>query len=173
MLTQRTQSALFAVILTLFSLTAAFAQNDKPRESPAMTATGQVNGKTITIMYGQPSVKGRKIFGGLEPYGKVWRTGANETTSIEFSDNVTVEGKAVPKGKYALFTIPGEKEWTVIINKTIKWGAFSYKQDEDVVRVMVPAKKTSASVEKLTFDVANNGLVTMQWADTAVSFQVK
>lgn len=173
MLTQRTQSALFAFVLTLFALTTTFAQTNKPRESPAMTATGQTNGKTITIMYGQPSVKGRKIFGGLEPYGKVWRTGANETTTIEFSDDVTVEGKAVPKGKYALFTIPGETDWTVIINKGIKWGAYSYKQDEDITRVTVPAKKTAAPVEKLTFDVASNGTVTMQWADTAVSFQVK
>jgi hypothetical protein len=165
-------SALFLLVSLLFAASVTFAQ-DKPVASPPATATGQVNGKTITVAYGQPSVKGRTIYGGLVPYGKVWRTGANTTTSIEFSDDVTVEGKPVAKGKYALFTIPGEKEWIVIINKTIKWGAYSYKQDEDILRVTVPAQKAKAFTEKFTIDVANTGVVSLIWADTQVNFQVK
>ena len=150
-----------------------FAQNDKPRESPAATATGKAGGKTIAIQYSQPSVKGREVFGKLVPYGQVWRAGANETTSIEFSDDVTLEGKPVAKGEYAFFTIPGEKEWTIILNKTIKWGAFSYKQAEDVLRVNVPVKKAKTSVEKLTYGVSNKGIVSLTWADVKVDFKVQ
>lgn len=79
-----------------------------------------------------PNVKGRKIFGGLEPYGKVWRTGANSATVITFSDDVTIEGNKVPAGEYALFTIPNATEWTIILNKTSKqWGAYEYKPADD------------------------------------------
>jgi hypothetical protein len=157
----------------VLSTVSVFAQNDKPRESPPATATGKVGGKTITIQYSQPSVKGREIWGKLVPYGQVWRAGANETTSIEFSDDVTLEGKPVAKDKYAFFTIPGEKEWTIILNKTIKWGAFSYKQDEDVLRVTVPVKKAKAFAEKLTYEVSNKGVVSLTWANATVEFKVK
>jgi hypothetical protein len=150
-----------------------FAQDNKPRESPPATATGNIGGKTVTIQYSQPSVKGREIYGKLVPYGQVWRAGANETTSIEFSDDATLEGKPVAKGKYAFFAIPGEKEWTLILNKTIKWGAFSYKQDEDVLRVNVPVKKAKAFTEKLTYAVSGKGVVSLNWADATVEFKVK
>ncbi|AQG79362.1 DUF2911 domain-containing protein [Spirosoma montaniterrae] len=162
------------LLVGLFLTLTTFAQNDPAqRPSPPAEATGTVNGKTITIKYSQPSAKGRTVFGGIVPYGQVWRTGANETTSIEFSDNVTLEGKSVAKGKYALFTIPGEKDWTVILNKTIKWGAFSYKQDEDVLRVTVPARKAKAFAEKFAINVSNKGVVSMAWADAQVDFTVK
>jgi len=169
------QSGLLLMLLVSFvtPVVTVFAQDNKPRESPPATATGKVGGKTITIQYSQPSVKGRGIFGKLVPYGQVWRAGANETTSIEFSDDVTLEGKPVAKGKYALFMIPNEKEWTVVLNKTIKWGAFSYKQDEDVLRVTVPVKKAKAFAEKLTYDVSNKGVVSLTWADATVDFKVK
>ncbi|WP_128543947.1 DUF2911 domain-containing protein [Larkinella soli] len=155
----------------------AFGQDDKSkRPSPPAQAKATVGGKTVTIDYSRPSVKGRSVWdpaGKVAPYGQVWRTGANETTTIEFSDDVKLEGKSVPKGKYALFTIPGEKNWTVILNKTIKWGAFSYKQDEDVLRVTVPAKKSNDFTEKFTIDVSPKGMVSMLWADTKVDFNVK
>jgi hypothetical protein len=167
------QNLAFLLIGLSLSLTAV-AQNDPAqRPSPPAEAVGTVKGKTITIKYSQPSVKGRSIFGGIVPYGQVWRTGANETTSIDFSEDVTLEGKPVAKGKYALFTIPGEKDWTVILNKTIKWGAFSYKQDEDVLRVTVPARKAKAFAEKFTIDIAKKGVVTMAWADTQVDVTVR
>ncbi|MFC5408758.1 DUF2911 domain-containing protein [Larkinella bovis] len=153
------------------------AQDDKSkRPSPPAQAKQTVGGKTITIDYSQPSVKGRSVWdpaGKVAPMGQVWRTGANETTSIEVSDDVKVEGKPLPKGKYALFTIPGEKDWTIIVNKTIKWGAFSYKQDEDVLRVTVPAKKAPGFQEKFNIAISPQGVVSLVWADTKVDFTVK
>lgn len=146
---------------------------DKPMASPRAQATATVKGKTITIDYGQPSVKGREIWGKLVPYGQVWRTGANESTTIEFSADVKLQGQAVPKGKYALFTIPGEKEWTIIINKGIKWGAYTYKQDEDVLRVTVPVKMVATSTEKMTFTVSKKGVVSLMWDKAQVDFKVK
>ncbi|GAB3325816.1 DUF2911 domain-containing protein [Larkinella ripae] len=165
----------FTTLLAIAQL--AFAQDDKSkRPSPPAQAKQTVGGKTVTIDYSQPSVKGRSVWdpaGKVAPAGKVWRTGANETTTIEFSDDVKLEGKTVPKGKYALFTIPGEKDWTVIINKGIKWGAFTYKEDEDVVRVSVPAKKAPAFQEQFKIDITPKGVVSMAWADTKVDFNVK
>lgn len=158
------------VLLTIFSLS-TFAQNSKP--SPAMTATGKAGGANITINYGAPSVKGRKIWGELVPYGKVWRTGANDATTFEIDADVKIEGQTLAKGKYALFTIPEEKEWTIIFNKNPKqWGAYSYKQEEDVLRVKVKPSATSAAQEVLKYEVSGNK-VTILWEKLSVSFNVK
>ena len=158
------------LMLTFFSI-ATFAQNSKP--SPAMTATGKAGGANITINYGAPSVKGRKIWGELVPYGKVWRAGANDATTIEIDADVKIEGQTLAKGKYALFTIPEEKEWTIIFNKNPKqWGAYSYKQEEDVLRVKVKPSAASTSQEVLKYDVSGNK-VTILWENLAVSFNVK
>ncbi|WP_234734720.1 DUF2911 domain-containing protein [Tellurirhabdus bombi] len=154
----------------------SMAQEKAPPASPPATAKQTVGSKTITIDYSQPSVKGRDIWnaeGKLAPYGQVWRTGANATTTIDFSDDVKVEGKSVPKGKYGLFTIPGQKEWVIIINKGIKWGAYTYKQEEDVVRVTVPAKKAKSFQEKFTIDISKKGVVSLMWADAQADFTVK
>jgi hypothetical protein len=150
------------------------AQDDKTsRPSPPAQATAKIGQTTITIDYSQPSVKGRRIFGELVPYGSVWRTGANETTTIEFSSDVTIDGKTVGKGRYGLFSIPGEKSWTIIINKGIKWGAFSYKQEEDVIRFTVPARKSKEFSERLKFDISKKGEITLRWETVEVSFLVK
>lgn len=147
----------------------AFAQKAMP--SPPAKAEGKIDGVSVTVDYHQPSAKGRKIMGGLVPYGEVWRTGANATTSIEFSADVKVEGQALAKGKYALFTIPGEDEWTIIFNKTIKWGSYSYSDKDDVLRVKVKAGKTSGMVE--TFNIAVEGSkVVLKWENTQVAFAV-
>lgn len=162
---------LFFLMTGLFA--AAHAQDDKAaRPSPPAQATANVKGRTITIEYGQPSVKGREVWGKLVPYGQVWRAGANETTAFTTSGDVKVEGKTLPAGKYAFFVIPSEKEWTIVFNKTIKWGAFSYKEDEDVLRVSVPARKTSAPVEKLTYTISPRGDVTLAWADRQATFRI-
>jgi hypothetical protein len=150
--------------------TSAFAQGDKARQSPAATTTATVNGKTITINYSQPSVKGRKIWGGLVPYGEVWRTGANESTSFETSADLTIQGKTLPKGKYALFTIPGEKSWTIIFNKSIAWGSYSYKESEDVLRVTATPESADAH-EQFTIQASDKGLVSLLWDKLKVSFQ--
>jgi hypothetical protein len=111
------------------------------------------------------------MVGGKDPYGQVWRTGANETTTIEFSGPVKIEGKDVPKGKYALFSIPGETDWVIILNSGIKWGAFDYKESEDVVRVNVKAEKASTFVETLNIAVEKND-VAITWENFRVAFKV-
>ncbi|WP_421797259.1 DUF2911 domain-containing protein [Haliscomenobacter sp.] len=151
----------------------AHAQENKPAASPAAKASATIKGKTVTVEYSQPSVKGREIWGKLVPYGQVWRTGANASTSIEFSADVMVQGKAVPKGKYALFTIPNADQWTIIINKTIAWGAYTYKEADDVIRVNVPVKKSKAFTEQMTIGVSKKGVVSVMWADVQVDFKVK
>jgi hypothetical protein len=162
------------LVAFLFSV-AALAQDkeDKSkRPSPPAKAEGTIDGAKIIIDYSSPSVNGRKIFGGLESYGKVWRTGANETTSFEVDKNVKIEGKELAKGKYALFTIPGENEWTIIINKTIKWGHYSYNEAEDVLRVKVKPGKTKGLVEKFNIAIEGNKVV-LRWENTEVAFAVK
>lgn len=169
------KNSLFLILLVFLGLsTAASAQKDKSkRPSPPATATALVGGKTITIEYSQPSVKGRKVWGDLVPYGEVWRTGANETTSIEVSADAEVQGKPLAKGKYALFTIPGEKEWTIIINKTIAWGAYSYKQKDDVLRVSATPKPSTDFHEKFTVEISEQGVVSLLWENLRVEFTVK
>ncbi|GAB2578271.1 DUF2911 domain-containing protein [Spirosoma areae] len=164
---------LFSVAYMVATLTVNAQTDPASRPSPPAQAKATVGGKTITINYGQPSVKGREVWGKLVPYGQVWRTGANETTSIDFSDDVTLEGKPVAKGRYALFTIPNEKVWTIILNKTIKWGAFTYKQDEDVLRVNVPVKPSKTFSEKMAFAISDKGVVSLAWANEKVDFTLK
>lgn len=158
--------------ITLFYLTSFLAISACAQQSPRVKATGKAGNATINIDYGAPSVRGRKIYGDLVPFGKVWRTGANETTSIEFDNNVKIEGQSLAKGKYALFTIPGESEWTIIFNKTWKdWGAYKYKEEDDVLRVKVKPSETAAT-EQMTFTV-DNGAVHLSWDKTKVSFKVQ
>lgn len=164
------------ILFTLFALltiasTTVLAQN--PPASPAASATGKIGNATITINYGSPSVKGRTIWGELVPYGKVWRTGANKATTFETDADITVEGQTLKKGKYGLFTIPEQKEWTIVFNKTSdQWGAFNYKQEDDVLRVKVKPSTGADLVEALKFEVGKNS-VTMKWEKMSVSFGVK
>jgi hypothetical protein len=157
-------------LLVLFFIAESVAQ-----ESPASTAKNTVDGVTIQIDYHAPKVKGRIIWGGLEQYDKVWRTGADAATTIEVSEDVTIDGHLVPKGKYALFTIPKKGEtWTVIINKVAdQWGAFNYSQAEDLVRFEVPIKRTVELNESLRFDIKDDGTVVFAWEYRTFEFKVK
>lgn len=110
------QTLSFFVLAIFFSFSSC-GQN--PPKSPAATATGKIGAANVTINYSSPAVKGRKIFGELEPYGKVWRAGANEATIFETDHDIMVEGKKLPAGKYSFFATPGEKEWTVILNSQV------------------------------------------------------
>jgi Protein of unknown function (DUF2911) len=161
------RSVVFTLLVVSLSAITAVAQ--KP--SPAATAEGTIDGVTVKIAYSQPSARGRKVIGELVPYGKIWRTGANETTSIEFSGPVKLEGKDLAKGKYALFTVPGENEWIIVINKTIAYGHFSYSEAEDVLRVKVKPTKTASFVETFNIVVEKNKVV-MKWENTQVAFGV-
>ena len=128
--------ATIILLLLFFTCQAVFAQQS--RQSPAKMAQNKVNGTDVKVKYGSPSVKGRTIYGDLVPYDQVWRTGANEATTIEFSKDVTINGKNLAKGKYALFTIPGKDSWEIIFNKNAEqWGAFKYNKDLDALRIRV------------------------------------
>ena len=110
----------------------------------------------INLIYSRPDVKGRKIFGALEPYGTVWRTGANSATLIKFSDDVTMDGNKVPAGEYGLFSIPGEQEWTIILSKQSKqWGAYTYKSADDFLRFKVKTEHLSQLTETMTLAFTN------------------
>lgn len=161
----------FLMLAMITTLSAVIAQ-DKPA-SPQATVEGKLGAANVKIVYCQPSAKGRKIMGGLVPYGEVWRTGANDATTIEFDKAVKIEGKDLAAGKYSLFTIPGENEWTIIINKDAKqWGAYKYKQESDVLRVTVKPTKAAGPVE--TFNIAlGKDEVQLKWENTAVAFKVK
>lgn len=166
----------FLVILNCLVVFGTFAQAQVP--SPPAVVTQKVGSTEVMIKYAQPAVKSRLVFGtkaqkALVPFGEVWRTGANESTTIEFSNNVTVQGKALAKGVYSLFTIPGETEWTIILNKEAKmWGAYTYKADKDILRVM--AKPSAHGMtERFTIGVSATGQVTLDWDKTSVSFYVK
>lgn len=161
------------LVLLVLSTILCLSQDDKSkRPSPPAVAAGTIDGVKIKIDYSTPSAKGRKMLGGTEPFGTVWRTGANETTSIEFSGPVKIEGKDLPQGKYALFTIPGENEWTIIFNKDIAWGHYSYKEGSDVLRVKVKPSKAPGFVETFNISV-DKDQVTLKWENTVVAFKVK
>jgi hypothetical protein len=129
------------------------AQVNIPSLSPAGSVQQQVGLCKVTINYGRPSLKGRKMLGQESiPYGNVWRLGANEVTTLELTDTVLIQGKSLPKGKYAMLAIPGEKEWTIIINSDAnQWGAYTYNQAKDVFRFSVAAKKLEEPIETLLF----------------------
>ena len=145
----------------------------EPKASPAATATGKIGTTVVTVNYSSPAVKGRSIWGGLVPYGQVWRAGADEATTIEFSKAVKVEGKVLPAGKYGFFVLPTEKQWTVIFNKVSnQWGAFKYDQKQDALRVMVRPRKAAAMAERLTYKVTPTGLV-LRWEKLEVPIGIK
>lgn len=173
--TKRAVLALFALVLTTLS---ALAQGDKAsRPSPPATATGKVDGANITITYGSPSVKGRQIWGGLVPYDKAWRAGANEATIFETDKAIKVAGKDLPAGKYSLFAVPGEKEWQFIFNsQTGQWGIkrtgdANRDPANDVLMVSAKADKSAMS-EKLAYEVTKSGFV-LKWENLAVPVAIK
>jgi hypothetical protein len=118
-------------------------------------------------------VKGRAIYGGLVPYGQVWRAGANDATTIEFSKDVLVQGKKLPAGTYSLFTIPTEKDWTVIFNKTAKqWGAYKYDDKQDALRVTATPRKAATMTEALVYEVTKSGIV-LRWENLELPVAIK
>jgi len=165
-------TTMLAAVFTVSTACGQMGGDKSERKSPPAKVEQKVGDATITIDYSQPSVKGRDIYGDLVPFEKVWRTGANESTTFETDKDVMVNGKKLAAGKYALFTIPGEEEWTIIFNSEPKqWGAYKYDEGKDVLRVT--AKPTSHKMtEKMTFSISE-GKVHLDWAETRVSFSVK
>ena len=147
-----------------------------PRASQHARVSQRIGITDITINYHRPLANGRQIWGKLVPYGQVWRAGANENTTITFTDPVTIEGQALDKGTYGLHMIPGENEWTVIFSKdSTSWGSFSYKQDQDALRVTVKPQATELH-DALAYDFdqvkPDSTVVTMRWDKVAVPFKV-
>src|SRR5213595_3806800 len=170
----------FALCLVILGLCGTvFAQNDLnlPDVSQAAEVKQRIALTDITIKYHRPLVNGRKIWGGLVPYGKVWRAGANENTTIEFSDPVSVEGKPLDKGIYGLHMIPNPDSWTVIFSKTnTGWGSYSYKQDEDALRLNVKPRALAEIKEALEFEFEDlkpdSTAATLKWEKLGVPFTV-
>lgn len=150
--------------------------NTVPRVSPN-SLVGQTIGVTeVRVTYGRPSVRGREIFGGLVPFDEVWRTGANEATTISFTTPVHIEGESLEAGTYGLFTIPGPDQWTIIFNnEPNQWGAYNYDSSEDALRVQVePESAPSQEMMTFSFDNATDSTATciLHWAETRVPFEI-
>ena len=166
-LIRKIQFSLIALLIVNF-----VGAQGKPASS-AEVATGKINGATITIKYGSPSVKARQIWGGLVPFNEVWRAGANEATTFETDKDLMVEGSKLPAGKYSFFVIPNEKECTVIFNKIAKqWGSGKYNEKEDQLRVKVKPEVAKVSAEKLVYTIAKNKIV-LGWEKWNIPLKVK
>lgn len=149
----------------------------KKRASPHETVSATIAGKNISIEYGRPYMKGRKIMGGLVPFGEVWRTGADEATTLTTNADLMVGSVHVPAGTYSLFTLPTEKGWTLIVNKTAKqWGAFKYEQAQDLGRTPMKVATLDAPVEQFTIAIAgtggSNGVIKLTWEKTEASVDI-
>ncbi|WP_121354812.1 DUF2911 domain-containing protein [Flavisolibacter nicotianae] len=168
--------------LTLALLCCAFLsateaqQLRTPAPSPTQTIQQDFGISSMQLIYSRPGMKGRKIFGDLVPFGKVWRTGANAATRIKFNDDVLIGGQPLKAGEYALYTIPGENEWEVIINKgSANWGT-EYKQEDDLLRTKVKSLKLNDPVETFTMQFDNvkpaSAELKIMWEKTAVAVPI-
>lgn len=171
--------AIILMTMMLPNLLKAQTETDKSkRPSPPATATGKIGEASISIDYSSPSVKGRKIFGGILPYDKLWRAGANEATLFQTDKDIIVAGKKLAAGKYSFFATPGEKEWTIFFNsETGQWGDkkggdANMDSAKTVLSVVVKPKKTKDLIEKLQFAVMSNGFG-FKWENTDVFVSVK
>jgi hypothetical protein len=171
--------SLLAVTAFVFAGITASAQ-DKPKEDkskrpspPATVSKTLKSGAVVTIDYSQPSVKGRTIGKDLEPKkGEVWRTGANEATVFQTTKDIKVNGSTLPAGKYSMFSLADEGEWTIIFNKTWnQWGAYDYKMADDVLRVKAKATK-GGPTEKFTISIDDDGTTKLLWGEHVVSFKL-
>jgi tetratricopeptide (TPR) repeat protein len=168
-----------AAVLIACASQNSYAQTLKvPQLSSSQTITQDLGLGKITLIYSRPNVKGRKIFGAMEPYGTVWRTGANAATIIQFTDDVTIEGNKVPAGEYGLFSIPDKNEWTVILNKTAhQWGAYTYKQSDDLLRFKVKTVNHADPLETLTMQFNNVDQtkceLELRWENISFSFPIR
>jgi len=167
-------SSFIALTAILVSVNSASAQGLIPNPSSGQTIIQDFGLGKVTLNYFRPNVKGRKIFGGLESYGAVWRTGANNATTIQFTDEVSIAGNKVPAGKYALFTIPEINSWTIILNKTAdQWGAYDYKKEDDLLRFTVKPMSVKQTTETFTMQFSNvtpgSMNLNLMWANVAIS----
>jgi len=175
-------TAIMRVIFILIAsgmLMTALAQEQikTPQPSPGATLTQQIGVMEVTVKYSRPGIKDREIYGGLVPFNELWRTGANATTSLKFSDDVVIEGNKVVAGEYGLYTIPGQEEWTIILNKDLGWGTGAYKEEDDAARFKVKPEKLANTFETLTIEFDhirdNWAYVVVSWENTLIKFKIE
>ena len=169
----KSKICLLAVVV-LLGFSSVFAQIKVPRESQMQSVMQTVGDTNVTVVYYRPNVKDRKVFGELEKYGAVWRTGANDNTTFEVSNDVKINGQVLPKGKYSLHTIPNKDEWTIIFNKlNNQWGSFTYDQKQDALRVTAkPMQINLQETMAINFDNVkmNTAEVFIAWERVKVPF---
>jgi len=174
------RKTLFAAVLAALAATAVSAQQQPltvPRPSPNASLSQTIGITEVVLHYSRPGVKGRAIWGGLVPYKEVWRTGANENTTISFSTPVKIEGQELPAGLYGLQTIPTPGEWTIIFSKDAQlWGAFDYKQEHDALRVVVRSAPADFQ-ERMSFEIGDltdtSAKVVLRWEKLQVPFKIE
>ena len=147
------------------------------RTSPMAIAAGTLeDGTYVKVVYSSPRKRGREIFGGLVPYGEVWRTGANEATELTVTNAVKLGGHVVPAGTYSMFTIPGERQWTIIINRNLgQWGAYDYESEADLIRFNVPVLVSDLMHEAFTISIddADNHTIRLNWDTVAIAISIE
>lgn len=165
----------FLVFITISDLSAQERQTERVMVSPNASVSQTIGLTDILVTYGRPAVRDREIFGGLVPFGQVWRTGANEATVVVFPEDVRVQGEMVPAGTYSLYTVPGEQEWTVIFNNLVSWGT-QYDEAEDFLRVLASPEE-SHFVEQMMIYFENvsagAGDLVIHWANTKVPVTIE
>lgn len=164
-------------VATIFTANQAEAQIKLPPASSAQTITQGLGISKATLTYSRPNMNGRKIFGGLVPFGEVWRTGANTVTALTTETDLQIAGHELPAGTYGILSIPGENEWTIILSSNSKqWGAYSYKQEEDIFRFTVKPERLSNAVETFSMGFSDVGpesaVFNISWENTKVSFPI-
>jgi hypothetical protein len=171
------KNTIFTFVLLIAASFTMNAQVKTPAPSPAAKIMQTVGMTEIEVAYSRPSMRDREIFGGLVPFGKMWRTGANASTKVTVSTDVVIEGNELKKGTYALYAIPGKEEWTIVFHKNLThWGVGKYDEKEDAFRFKVKPTSLTDAVETFTIGMSNLALGTatmdMMWADTKVSFSI-
>ena len=166
------------LLSAIFCYSFISGQIKTPQPSPTATITQKVGVSDISVEYSRPGAKGREIFGGLVSYGKMWRTGANKATKITFNENCVFGGAKVKKGSYSLFTIPGEKEWTVVLNKNTElWGVGEYDEENQVCSIVAKAINTKDFTETFTIDFGTfqsfSAIMSLKWANTKIDIKIE
>ena len=166
------------LLSAIFCYSFISGQIKTPQPSPTATITQKVGVSNISVEYSRPGAKGREIFGGLVSYGKMWRTGANKATKITFNENCVFGGAKVKKGSYSLFTIPGEKEWTVVLNKNTElWGVGEYDEENQICSIVAKAIDTKDFTESFTIDFGTfqsfSAIMSLKWANTKIDIKIE
>ena len=158
----------------LFAVSFINGQSDKSeRKSPPVIVTDTIQGVIVTVDYSSPRARGRELFGGLVPYNKVWRTGANEATKVSFNEDVIINGKDLEAGTYSLFSIPHEDQWIMIFNKVVdQWGHYNYDESKDALRVQSTPKSLEQYQDEFAITISEEGL-NIAWGHLYIPLVVK